>query len=191
MRRILKCLLGLALVTAAAIPSASAAPMAEIETNQGTIVVELDAEKAPITVANFVQYAKDGFYKGTIFHRVINGFMIQGGGFTKEMKQKPTLATIQSEAKNGLKNLRGTIAMARLPDPHSASAQFFINHNNNARLDYPSPDGWGYAVFGRVVKGMEVVDKIALVPTETRGPHQAVPIEPVLISSVRIITDKK
>jgi cyclophilin family peptidyl-prolyl cis-trans isomerase len=168
--------------------AAAAAPLAEMQTSAGTIVIDLDSEKAPITVGNFVQYAKDGFYDGTIFHRVMNGFMIQGGGFTKDMSQKATRAPIQNEAKNGLKNLRGTIAMARLPDPHSASAQFFINHKDNPALDYPSRDGWGYAVFGKVIKGMDVVDKIATVPTGNRGGHQDVPLDPIVITSVKIIS---
>ena len=171
--------------------AAIAAPTVEMQTNMGTVIIELDSEKAPKTVQNFLQYAKEGFYNGTIFHRVINGFMIQGGGFSKEMSEKPTASPIPNEGKNGLKNLRGTIAMARRPDPNSATAQFFINHKDNASLDYPSQDGWGYAVFGRVTQGLEVVDKIAKVPTGNLGMHQNVPTEPVLIQSVKVISDKK
>lgn len=173
-----------------ALPSV-AAPSVEMQTSMGTMVIELDADKAPITVKNFLQYAKDGFYDATIFHRVINGFMIQGGGFTKDMSEKPTGKAIQNEAKNGLKNLRGTIAMARRGDPHSATAQFFINHRDNPGLDYPSQDGWGYAVFGKVTQGMEVVDKIAKVATTNRGMFQDVPAEPVVIQSVKVLPDKK
>ncbi|MDR1276930.1 MAG: peptidyl-prolyl cis-trans isomerase [Candidatus Accumulibacter sp.] len=167
-----------------------AAPTAEIQTTQGTIVVELDSAKAPKTVENFVGYAKKGFYDATIFHRVIGGFMIQGGGLTKDMAEKPTGTPVTNEGKNGLKNLRGTIAMARTSAPHSATAQFFINHQNNSSLDYPSPDGWGYAVFGKVVRGMDIVDKIARVPTGDRYPHRNVPLEPVLIKSIKIIEKK-
>lgn len=168
-----------------------AAPSIEMQTSMGTIVIELNSEKAPITVKNFLQYANDGFYNGTVFHRVIDGFMIQGGGFTKDMGEKPTGAQIQNEAKNGLKNQRGTIAMARRPDPHSATAQFFINHKDNPALDYPSQDGWGYAVFGKVTQGLDVVDKIAKVPTGNRGMFQDVPVEPVIIQSVKVTPDKK
>lgn len=168
-----------------------AAPSVEMQTSMGTIVIELDSEKAPITVKNFLQYAKDGFYNGTIFHRVIDGFMIQGGGFTKEMGEKPTGAQIPNEAKNGLKNTRGTIAMARRAEPHSATAQFFINHKDNSPLDYPSQDGWGYAVFGKVTQGLDVVDKIAKVKTGNRGMFQDVPVEPVVIQSVKVTPDTK
>lgn len=169
---------------------AQAAPTAELQTSQGLIVIELDAAKAPKTVDNFVAYAHKGFYDGTIFHRVMPGFMIQGGGFTRDMGEKQTGAPIPNEGRNGLKNLRGTIAMARRADPNSATAQFFINHVDNAMLDYPSPDGAGYAVFGKVIQGMEVVDKIAKTPTGNRGPHQNVPLDPIVIQSVKII-DKK
>lgn len=170
--------------------AATAVPTVEMDTSLGKIVVELNGEKAPKSVANFLQYAKDGFYNGTIFHRVIPGFMIQGGGFDDKMKQKSTRPEIENEAKNGLKNVRGSIAMARKPDPHSASAQFFINHANNDGLDYPSRDGWGYAVFGKVTSGMEVVDKIAQVPSGNFGPHQNVPQTPVIIKTVKIISEK-
>ena len=170
---------------------AQAAPNVEMQTSAGTLIIELDAEKAPKTVQNFLSYTKDGFYNGTIFHRVIDGFMIQGGGFTQNMSEKPTAAPVENEARNGLKNQRGTLSMARRSDPHSATAQFFINHKDNTSLDYPSPDGWGYAVFGRVVKGMDVVDKITKVPTGNRPPHRNVPVEPVTILSVKVISDKK
>ena len=170
--------------------AAMAAPNVELTTSMGQIVIELDEAKAPKTVQNFLKYAGDGFYNGTIFHRVIDGFMIQGGGFGKGMEEKPTGAPIQNEARNGLKNQRGTIAMARRSDPHSATAQFFINHRDNATLDYPSPDGWGYAVFGKVLKGMDVVDRIARVPAGNRGMHRDVPVEPVVIQTVRILSEK-
>jgi len=169
----------------------AANPMVEMKTNQGTITIELYADKAPKTVENFVQYVKDGFYNGTIFHRVIDNFMIQGGGFESGMKEKPTRAPIQNEAKNGLKNQTGTLAMARTSDPHSASAQFFINLKDNAPLDYPSRDGWGYAVFGKVTQGMDVVNKVAKVPTGNSGFHQNVPTTPVVIESVKLLSEKK
>jgi len=162
--------------------------MIKLHTNHGTIVLELDAEKAPETVANFLQYAKEGFYDGTIFHRVIDGFMIQGGGMEPGMREKAARAPIRNEANNGLSNVRGTIAMARTPDPDSATAQFFINVADNDFLDHrePTPEGWGYCVFGKVVEGMDVVDKIKGVPTTTRGYHQDVPEEDVIIESVEI-----
>ena len=172
--------------------AALASPSVEMQTSLGTMVIELDSDKAPKTVQNFLQYVKDGFYTGTIFHRVIDGFMIQGGGFTKDMQQKPTNKPIENEAKNGLKNDRGTIAMARTGDPHSATAQFFINHKANSALNYPSGDGWGYAVFGKVTQGLDVVDKIAKVPTGTPSMmFRDVPVEPVIILSVKIIPEKK
>ncbi len=136
---------------------------------------------------NFLQYAKDGFYNGTVFHRVIPDFMIQGGGFAPDMKQKATRPPIQNEAANGLKNEAGTLAMARTGDPHSASAQFFINLKDNSFLDYPGRDGWGYAVFGKVVQGFDIVQKIGKLPTGSAGPHQNVPIAPVLIESVKLL----
>jgi len=162
--------------------------MVKLNTNHGTIVLELDAEKAPKTVANFLQYAKDGFYDGTIFHRVINGFMIQGGGMQPGMVEKQTRDSIQNEADNGLTNARGTIAMARTPDPHSASAQFFINVADNDFLNFraQTQDGWGYCVFGKVVEGMDVVDKIKSVQTGNKGYHQDVPLEDVVIESVEV-----
>lgn len=161
-------------------------PVVVMETSKGNIKIELDREKAPKTVENFLQYVDDGFYDGTIFHRVIPGFMIQGGGFTPEMREKPTRGTIENEAGNGLKNVRGTVAMARRPDPHSASAQFFINHATSPFLDKENArDGWGYAVFGKVIEGMDVVDEIAKVKTGNQGMHRDVPEEPVVIESVR------
>ena len=179
------------LILAVAAISAQAAPSVEMQTSMGTIVIELNTDKAPITVKNFLKYATDGFYNGTVFHRVIDGFMIQGGGFTKDMSEKPTGAQIPNEAKNGLKNARGTIAMARRAEPNSATAQFFINHKDNAALDYPSQDGWGYAVFGKVTQGLDVVDKIAKVRTDNRGMFQDVPVEPVVIQSVKVTPDNK
>ena len=161
---------------------------ATIETSMGTITVELDDERAPATVENFVKYAADGFYDGTIFHRVIDGFMIQGGGFTRDMNQKDTRAPIRIESMNGLKNLRGTIAMARTMVPDSATSQFFINLVDNGFLDFTAPtqSGYGYAVFGKVTDGMEVVDRIAKVRTGFSGPHQNVPEEPVVIRKVTV-----
>ena len=182
-----KYLFALAASATLTMPALAANPMVEMKTNQGEIVVELYADKAPKSAENFVQYVKDGFYDGTVFHRVIDGFMIQGGGFDAQMNQKATRAPIENEAKNGLRNEPGTLAMARTSDPHSASAQFFINLVPNTFLDYPSRDGWGYAVFGKVVKGMEVVDKIAKLPTANRGFHQNVPVEPVVVESARVI----
>lgn len=162
--------------------------MIKMNTNKGTIVIELDAEKAPITAENFLQYARDGFYDGTIFHRVIDGFMIQGGGMQPGMIEKETRAPIKNEADNGLKNERGTIAMARTPDPDSASSQFFINVKDNHFLNFssPTPDGWGYCVFGKIVEGMEVVDTIKGVATGSHGSHQDVPVEDVVIESVEV-----
>jgi cyclophilin family peptidyl-prolyl cis-trans isomerase len=182
----------LALATLAAEGALAADPRVELKTNRGAIVIELNQAKAPKTVANFLQYVKDGHYNGTVFHRVIDGFMVQGGGFDKDMKQKPTRATVENEAANGLKNDYGTIAMARTPDPHSASAQFFINVKNNDFLNYrePTPQGYGYTVFGKVVSGMDIVDKIAKVPTANAGPHQNVPREPVVVESVTILPAK-
>ncbi len=162
--------------------------MIKLNTNMGTISIELDADKAPNTAANFLQYAKDGFYDGTIFHRVINNFMIQGGGMQPGMIEKETRAPIENEADNGLSNVTGSIAMARTNDPHSATAQFFINVADNAFLDHtaPNPQGWGYCVFGKVVDGMDVVEKIKAVPTGNAGYHQDVPTEDVIIESVEV-----
>jgi cyclophilin family peptidyl-prolyl cis-trans isomerase len=162
-------------------------PQVLMKTSMGEITLELYPDKAPKTVENFLNYVKNGHYKGTIFHRVIDGFMIQGGGFDKDMNQKPTGAPIQNEAKNGLKNEPYTVAMARTMDPHSASAQFFINVKNNSFLDYPGQDGWGYTVFGKVVKGTDIVDKIKAVPVTSKGMHQDVPAKPVLIESVSVV----
>jgi cyclophilin family peptidyl-prolyl cis-trans isomerase len=167
-----------------------ATPTIELTTSMGKITVELSGDKAPKSTANFLQYAKSGFYNGTIFHRVIPGFMIQGGGFDAKMSQKATNPPIENEAKNGLRNQRGTLAMARTGDPHSATAQFFINHQDNEALDYPSRDGWGYAVFGKVTQGMDIVDKIAQVPTGSAGMHQNVPRTPIVIESVKITSEK-
>lgn len=168
-----------------------AAPTVEMQTTMGKMVIELDAEKAPKTVDNFVRYVNEGFYDGTIFHRVIPGFMIQGGGFTPAMEQKSAARKVQNEAGNGLKNDRWTIAMARTSDPHSASSQFFINHQDNAPLNHPGSDGWGYAVFGRLTQGMDVADRIARVATGNRGMYQNVPLEPVIIQSVKLVSEKK
>ena len=162
--------------------------MVKLHTTLGTLTLELDAAKAPKTVENFLQYVRDGFYDGTIFHRVIDGFMIQGGGFAVGMTQKPTRAPIENEASNGLKNETYTIAMARTSDPNSATAQFFINVKDNGFLNFtsPTPQGYGYAVFGRVVEGTEVVDAIKKVKTGTRAGHQDVPLEDVVITKAEI-----
>lgn len=166
----------------------AAKPQVELKTSFGVIKLELDQEKAPKTVENFLAYVKSGHYKDTIFHRVIPGFMIQGGGMTADMREKPTRAPIKNEASNGLKNDVGTIAMARTADPDSATAQFFINVANNTSLNRPSPDGHGYAVFGKVLSGMDVVNKIVAVPTGDRGIHQNVPKMPIVIEDAKIIS---
>ena len=173
---------------ASILPAMAAEERVLIKTSLGEIELSLDGDKAPESVQNFMLYVDEGFYDGTIFHRVINGFMIQGGGFTPDLARKPTHSPIRNEAKNGLKNLRGTIAMARTSDPHSATSQFFINHVDNDGLDYPSRDGWGYAVFGKVVKGMDTVDRIADVYTATRLGMGNVPEQTVLIESVTRIS---
>ncbi len=162
--------------------------MVKLHTNLGTITLDLDAARAPESVANFLAYARSGHYENTVFHRVIDGFMIQGGGFEPGMKQRSTLAPIKNEAANGLKNGKYTVAMARTSDPHSATAQFFINVKDNAFLDHsaPTPQGWGYAVFGKVVEGQDVVDKITQVKTGRSGFHQDVPLEDVLIQRVEV-----
>ena len=159
-----------------------------MQTSMGTITLELDPKKAPDTVKNFVAYAKSGHYDGTIFHRVMDNFMIQGGGFTDKMVQKPAKATVKNEADNGLKNMKYTIAMARTSDPHSASAQFFINVADNEFLNFTAPTerGWGYAVFGKVTSGSDVVDKIKKVKTGNNGFHQNVPLEPIVITKVTV-----
>jgi cyclophilin family peptidyl-prolyl cis-trans isomerase len=178
--------------TAAGSGAMAADPQVDVKTNLGTIRLELYPAKAPKTVENFLQYVKDGHFSGTIFHRVIDGFMIQGGGFDKNYKQKPTRDPIQNEAKNGLKNDLGTIAMARTSAPHSASSQFFINGKNNDFLNYPGQDGWGYTVFGKVVSGMDVVTKISKTPTGSGGPFQTdAPKQMVVIESVTVVADKK
>ena len=162
-----------------------------LETTHGAIILSLDAEKAPQTVENFVQYVRDGFYDGTLFHRVIDGFMVQGGGFAAGMQQKSARAPIANEADNGLRNQRGTIAMARTPDPHSATAQFFINVADNAFLDFKAKTdaGWGYCVFGRVTEGMDVVDRIKGVATTSRAGHRDVPAEDVVIVRASVVED--
>ncbi|EEV22246.1 peptidyl-prolyl cis-trans isomerase, cyclophilin-type [Enhydrobacter aerosaccus SK60] len=164
-------------------------PYVELETTMGNIVIELNHEKAPNTVANFLEYVKSGHYDGTIFHRVIDGFMIQGGGMDANMKEKSTNAPIQNEADNGLKNEVGTIAMARTSDPHSATAQFFINVKDNSFLNFSgkNPQGWGYAVFGKVTEGMDIVNKIKGVPTGKYGFHADVPTTPVVITHAKVI----
>lgn len=178
--------LAAALLLAAAAP-AWAQQKVRLATSAGDIVIELDAAKAPKTVENFLAYVKAGHYKGTVFHRVIPDFMIQGGGMDAKMAEKPTRAPIPLEAKNGLSNLRGTVAMARTPAPDSATAQFFVNVKDNVFLDAAnSRDGHGYAVFGRVVAGMDVVDRIRAVPTGNRGGHQNVPLDPVTIQSATL-----
>jgi len=167
--------------------------MIKLTTNFGAITLELNAEKAPKTVKNFENYVTSGHYNGTIFHRVINGFMIQGGGMEPGMKEKPANEQIENEADNGLKNERGTIAMARTNEPHSASAQFFINLNDNSFLNHSAktPDGWGYCVFGKVVDGMDVVDKIRDVATGNSGYHQDVPVSDVIIESAEIVENEE
>lgn len=169
--------------------SATKHPVVLFKTTAGDIKVELNAEKAPITVKNFIQYVNDGHYNHTIFHRVIDGFMVQGGGFTKDFQQKPTRAAIQIESDNGLKNIKGTLAMARTSDPNSASAQFFINVADNSFLDFraKNPREYGYAVFGKVIEGMDIVDKIKKAKTTSKGPHENVPVESVEILEAKVV----
>lgn len=169
--------------------SVLAGPQVEFQTNAGSFTVELYPEKAPVTVENFLRYVKDGFYEKTIFHRVINGFMIQGGGFERDLFEKPTKSPIKNESHNGLKNKVGTLAMARTPDPHSATAQFFINLNDNAFLDYTSdhPDKIGYCVFGKVIHGMNVVKKIGVTPTGNVSRFSNVPTKPIRIKSAKLL----
>jgi len=190
MKRLLLALGSAALLASA--PSfaqtATAHPVVQLKTTQGDIRVELYPEKAPKTVANFLDYVKAGQYNGTIFHRVIKGFMIQGGGYKANFDEKPTRAPIPLESRNGLKNVTGTLAMARTSDPNSATAQFFINTVDNAGLDYPNPDGNGYAVFGKVVSGMDVVKKIEAAPTTSRGPMRDVPEQQVVIESASVVS---
>lgn len=174
--------------------SAQDKPRVEMKTSLGTVVIELEPDAAPKTVANFLDYVKSGQYEGTVFHRVIKGFMVQGGGFSGDMKEKATKAPIANEAekafKAGFKNDRGSIAMARTNDPNSATAQFFINHANNDRLNFPSFDGWGYVAFGKVVSGIEVIDKIAEVAVANKGPYQNVPQTAVVIEKITLVTKK-
>jgi peptidyl-prolyl cis-trans isomerase B (cyclophilin B) len=170
-----------------------AAPQVKLETNCGDIIIELNAVAAPKTVTNFLSYVNSGFYDGTIFHRVMRTFMIQGGGFSPDMSQKATKSSIPNEAGNGLKNLRGTIAMARTDEPNSATAQFFINTVDNTFLNFRSatPEGFGYCVFGKVVKGMETVDSIAKTPTTRKGIHSDVPVEPIIINKASVVKNKE
>ena len=179
--------IALAAIFSVAPTQAQNAPKVKIATSMSDIVVQLDPAKAPKTVENFLAYVKDKHYDGTVFHRVMNGFMIQGGGFTADMVQKPTKPPIALEANNGLKNDTYTIAMARTGDPNSATSQFFINVKDNAMLNAPSPDGHGYAVFGKVVQGTDVVDKIKAVAVGNKGPHQNVPTTPVTINSATLV----
>ncbi len=171
----------------------SANQQVKLETSLGDIIIEVDAEKAPVSAKNFIDYVNSGHFNGTIFHRVIPGFMAQGGGFDKDFKQKSTNDAIKNEADNGLKNTRGTLAMARTSDPDSASSQFFINLKDNAFLDFKSktPQGWGYAVFGRVIDGMDIVDKMAEQPTGSNGQHQDVPKTPIVINKVSLVSAAK
>jgi peptidyl-prolyl cis-trans isomerase B (cyclophilin B) len=189
MRKMLLCVLGLIIVAAPVVAKEKKAtdPLVELDTSKGKIVLALYPQKAPETVKNFLGYVDAKFYDGTIFHRVIPKFMIQGGGFTADMRRKPTRQPIINEADNGLKNDRGTIAMARTSDPHSATAQFFINSVNNDFLNYRSKtsQGWGYAVFGRVIQGMKVLDAISKVRTGARGPYRDVPLETIVILKAR------
>ena len=181
--------LGLVFLLLTAVPVWAANPVIELSTSLGPIRIELYADKAPKTVANFLQYAKERFYDGTIFHRVIPGFMVQGGGFTSDMEQKKTREPIANEAQIGLKNTTGTIAMARTSNPHSATAQFFINVADNEFLNFtgPTQQGFGYCVFGRVTEGMDVVNQIVATPTGNRSGHQNVPLKPIVIKSVRVL----
>lgn len=185
-RTFIHLLTALSLSTAIHGAQAADAPQVTLKTSMGDIVLELNPQKAPKTVANFLKYVRSGHYNGTIFHRVIGNFMIQGGGFDTNMKQKPTQSTVENEANNGLKNEAYTVAMARTADPHSAAAQFFINVKDNSFLDYPGQDGFGYAVFGKVIKGTDVVNKIKSVETTNSGMHQNVPVKPVVIESASV-----
>ena len=190
-RRIVLAGLSAAALALSALPAmaqqAQKAERVQFVTSQGKFTVEVYPDAAPKTVANFMEYVKSGFYTGTIFHRVINGFMVQGGGYDREMKEKPTRAPIPLEAQNGLKNKAGTVAMARTANPNSATAQFFVNVVDNSNLDYPQPDGNGYAVFGKVVEGMDTIEKIKNVPTTAYGPMRNVPATPIVIESASVI----
>ncbi|RZL43650.1 MAG: peptidyl-prolyl cis-trans isomerase [Variovorax sp.] len=180
-------LLALSLAMSGPALAQGAAPRVKLATSAGDIVLELAPEKAPKTVANFLQYVRDKHYDGTVFHRVIDGFMIQGGGYAADFKERPTRAPVPLEARNGLRNERYTVAMARTSDPDSATAQFFINVKDNANLDAPNPDGHGYTVFGKVVSGTEVVDRIRAVRTTSQGRMQNVPVDPITIQSATIV----
>lgn len=186
--KLTKLFLSLVLGTSMSATSAADPVRVKLETSLGNIVLQLDADKAPKTVANFVQYVEDGHYDGVVFHRVIKNFMIQGGGYDEKMKERKTRASVTNEAKNGLTNVRGSVAMARTSDPHSASAQFFINHGDNDFLNYPGQDGWGYAVFGQVSEGMDVVEKIANTPTGNAPPFgRDVPVTAVVINKASVV----
>jgi len=191
--KLIRIVLAFLLVGLCVLPAQAASPtkgkmkMVKLHTNHGIITLQLDAEKAPVTVQNFLDYVNSGFFSNTVFHRVIPNFMIQGGGFEPGMKQKSTNAPIKNEAANGLKNEKYSIAMARTGDPHSATAQFFINTKTNDFLDYPGQDGWGYCVFGKVVEGKEVVDAIGKVKTGSSGFHQDVPKEDVIITKAEVV----
>jgi len=191
LKRRIRLAAGLALATVFfALPADAQTPVnpkVKFQTSMGDFVVELQTEKAPKTVENFLRYVAEKHYEGTVFHRVIDGFMVQGGGFTSAMVQKPTRAPIPLEANNGLKNDLGTIAMARTGNPNSATSQFFINVANNTNLNAPQPDGYGYAVFGKVISGMDVIDKIRLVPTANQGAFQNVPTSPISINAVNLV----
>lgn len=181
-------LLSLIVAALLALPGMAWAQRVALDTTMGTIVIELAPKEAPKTVANFLEYVKSGHYDNTVFHRVMGNFMIQGGGYTADLAEKPTRAPIPLESRNGLKNDRGTVAMARRSDPNSATSQFFINVVDNARLNHPEPDGNGYAVFGKVVQGMDVVDKIRGVATGPASGHQNVPSTPLIIKSARVVS---
>lgn len=184
-------LFGLLVAALFAQAATAANPRVEFKTSMGTLVIELYPDKAPVTVDNFLRYVKDGFYGGTVFHRAVPGFVVQGGGFDKDGQQKPTRPPIKNESANGLKNLRGTLSMARTTDPNSATSQFFINLADNAFLDYPGQDGWGYCVFGKVVEGMEVVDKMLSVPRRPMpyAPDGS-PVTPIVVESARVLDVK-
>lgn len=186
--RLISLLLSLTLGVLSMNANAQAAPKVKLETSLGNIVLQLDAQKAPLSSANFVEYVKAGHYDGLVFHRIIPNFMIQGGGYDEKMKERATRAPIKNEGSNGLKNVRGSIAMARTSNPNSATSQFFINHADNSFLDYPGQDGYGYAVFGMVVEGLDVVDKIAATPTGNLPPFgRDVPVTAVVIKKATVV----
>ena len=186
LRTLMRLSLAVGLAFALTTPAISAVQV-EVQTSAGDFVLDLDADKAPKTVQNFLQYVNDKHYQGTIFHRVIDGFMVQGGGFTVDMTQKPTRPPVPLEANNGLRNDRGTIAMARTGNPNSATSQFFINVVDNPGLNAPKPDGFGYTVFGKVISGMETIEKIRAMPTGSKSGMQNVPLTPVTINAVRVL----